>query len=366
MLTKFNNHFVFISDKSFKQNKIVEKELRFDVKLELLNNNYNNIVSIGGEAYLFGLTNDDIGRVINYTNSKYIYNDAYQNNKYFDKYLQNNLIDYNTTSDIKSGNILIINLSKLNINLLNIINNNIYNKIIIINCHHNEFWDRIKLLNNYKLTKRKQYIANNYFITVNILTYKFEIPIFIPLGNNCSIAYQLTKMNLRYDSYPFDWAKCNINKINEVLENNFIDYSKLTIKKFSDIHLDLYNHATGSFILTNKYNIHFAHELLNAANIHDLENIFNLRIKNFKNIKDKFILFIILNLQNKNIEYIFRLVNNLKLYFTNFKILYISKYIIEINNNLYNKYIIFHKIDVEWDTWKFDNLDWQKIIKLYQ
>ena len=29
----------------------------------------------------------------------------------------------------------------------------------------------------------------------------------VSLGGNCSVAYQLNKLQLRYNSYPFDWCK---------------------------------------------------------------------------------------------------------------------------------------------------------------
>jgi hypothetical protein len=280
MIVKFNNSNVYINKNSFLQNNLISKELRFDVNLEL---NCNNIVSIGGESYLFGLTNENIISIINYTNSKYIFDDAILNNKIYNKHLKNYLIDYNLFTKIKNADTLIINLAKLNINLLNVINNRFYQKIIIINCHHDEFWKRIKLLTNYKLIKRKQYITNNNFITVNILKYKYSIPIFIPIGNNCSVAYQLKKLNIRYNSYPFDWAKMNIRKLNRVLENDFKDYSKLRIHKFSNNHLDNIHNIHGTYILKNSYNINFAHELLDIHDLNKLEFLFEKRINKIIN-----------------------------------------------------------------------------------
>ena len=354
MLVNFNSYKIYISSKSFKQNDKIAKELRLDVNLEI---NNKNLIAIGGESYIFGLINNIILNIIFYTNSKFIYNDAILNNTMYNKNLQNNLIDYNTINDIKSGNILIINLAKLHINLLNIINKRIYTKIIIINCHHKEFWNRIKILYNYKLIKRKQYITNNNFITVNILQYKYDIPIFIPIGNNCSIAYQLNNLNLRFNSYPFDWAKCNISQINKVLENKFKDFSKLKISKFSLNHLDIIDNKFGSYILKNKYNINFAHELLKEDNIINLENKFNKRINKLLKCKNKYIIFILLNLQNNIDNQINKLIINLKKYFTNFKILYISNYKIQDNKNIHS-YII----NTTWSGWEFNHLNWEKII----
>ena len=59
----------------------------------------------------------------------------------------------------------------------------------------------------------------------------------ISLGGNCSITYQLIKLNLRSEAYPFDWTKISINQLINVLENNFNGYSEtLEIKYMSDKH----------------------------------------------------------------------------------------------------------------------------------
>ena len=62
---------------------------------------------------------------------------------------------------------MIINLSKLVVNLLKIINVSNVKLLIIISCHHDDFWKKIKYLSNYKLISRKQIINTNNFITVN-------------------------------------------------------------------------------------------------------------------------------------------------------------------------------------------------------
>ena len=110
----FNNQIVFMSNDSFKQNKIVSKSIRKYIKIE-----YENIITIGGEAYLIGLTNEKVKNIINYTNSKCIYNDVIFNNNFYKKIKENNLIDYNTCKTIKKSDVLIINLAKLNMNLMN-------------------------------------------------------------------------------------------------------------------------------------------------------------------------------------------------------------------------------------------------------
>lgn len=405
-LYSFNKTPVFISEESFKQNYQIAKELR-NYTNELLNSininqKYKNLISIGGESYLYGITNPIIRYITNYTNSKFIYNDVILNNKIYKKNIINYLIDYNIYTYIKNGDILIINNSKLNINLLKIINTRFYKYIIIINCHHIEFWNRLKYLNNYKLLKRKQFITDNYFVTVNLLKYKYQRPVFISLGNTCAIANQLNILGLRKQSYPFDWCKISLDKLNKVLENKFKNFSNIRIKKFSNKHEYIYNKETkqninnkiitklktsnksnsnGSYILTNDYNIEFAHELYinNQESLEKLKKTIDLRIERFIKLSHKKIIFIIFDLLNKN--QLIKLINNLKKYFTIFKILYIN-----IDNNYKNttkickncntihcsinilknynfvKSITIDNNYINWDDWTHSKLDWFNII----
>lgn len=372
-LHKFNNYYFFISDSSFSQHIIIRKEIRNYIntlinKYYILSNNMSIIVCMGGESYLYGLCNN-FNYIVHYTNSKFIYNDAKLNNSIYKKKLENNIIDYNNFNFIKNGDCLILNLARLNINLLKQCNNRYYKFIIIINCHHTEFWKRIKYLDKYKILNRKQFIVSNYFVTVTILKYIHTIPIYISLGNTCAIAYQLNNLNLRIHSYPFDWCKINISQLNNVLDNNFNDYCDFKIIKFSNKH-ELLNHkAIGSLLLKNKYNITFAHELYSTSNcdIMLLENKINNRIINFLNLKNQQIYFVIHNqIINKN--ELNKLINNLNKYFYKFKIIYITNNTINniniyktINrNNLIIKFIDYNIIN--WADWTLSSVDWYKIL----
>lgn len=357
MIEKFNNHFVFISENAFKQNNLIKKEIRLDVSYCLT---LKNILCIGGESYLFGLTNDNIINITHYTNSKYIYDDAIKNNNILKKKLKNNIINYNTFTNIISADILLINIAKLNINLLNNINKRFYKKIIIINCHHIEFWKRIKILSNYKLISRKQYISKLYFVTVNILEYKFNFPTFISLGTTCAVAYQLNNLGLRNNSFPFDWSKLNIKQLNLVLENNFSLYDDIKIKKFSYNHSHKCNKDIGSYILKNKYNIEFAHELINN-DINDLNNL-NIKIINritrFYENKENYNYFIILNLNKNKDKDLNKLLYNLDKIFISYKLLYISNN----NPNIINNKLKWICIDNNYIDWQYSNLNWFDII----
>lgn len=364
----FNKKYFFISQNSFSQHVIIRKELRFYITL-LLSNYLNtikksNIVCIGGESYLFGMSNK-FNHIIHYTNSKYIYNDALLNNNIYKKKLENYYINYNTFKKIKNGDILIINSAKLNINILEQCNNRFYKFIIIINCHHDEFWKRISILSNYKLMCRKQFIVTNYFVTVTLFQYTKEIPIYISLGNTCAIAYQLKNVGLRNELFPFDWCKVSLKQINKVLENKFTNYSNIHIYKYSNNHKMLQNDS-GSYLLKNSYNILFAHELysISLSNIAFLKNKLDQRILNFKKLQNKNIRFVIQN-NYINIKEINLLIQNLKEYFTHFVLIYITDHnqnITKIDQLNFDKKIIkIITIDyniIDWKDWKYSNINW--------
>ena len=138
----------------------------------------------------------------------------------------------------------------------------------------------------------------------------------ISLGSNCSITYQLNKYNLRLQSFPFDWSKITIKQLNKVLEMNFHDYENIFIKKFSENH-------DSSYIVSNKYNIIFAHEIFDKYNIEEFKKVLVKRINNFINNKS-FIKFVRIELQpitKSYLDELNKLILLLDKYFDNYKII---------------------------------------------
>jgi len=170
---KFNDYDVFISAQSFQQNHItISKQIRTYVKR--LIKDINDITCIGGESYLYGLTSN-ITKIFAYTNSSSIINDILYNYAFYKKILSANLCDYNNIEFIEPSNTCLINLSNLNSHLMKIINDTKFKNIIIINCHHNDFWKKYKLLSNYKIITRYKFISCllGYFITVTNMRNKY-------------------------------------------------------------------------------------------------------------------------------------------------------------------------------------------------
>jgi hypothetical protein len=158
-----NNNFFFVSINSFIQNNIIIGKKVRNVVGKLISKFKGLTLGIGGESYMYM----NSGHFI--SNSKSIINDCI-NNTYLIP-LKCKYINYNNINiDIIYDNI-IINLSSLNNNLLNQINNRCKDKILIISCKHCDFWNKIKRLTNFKIKKRIQFpdFKLGYFITVTLL-----------------------------------------------------------------------------------------------------------------------------------------------------------------------------------------------------
>jgi glutaredoxin-related protein len=374
----FNNNIVFISAKSFQQNHIIlSKQIRKYVANKIINCNLqnrlqsrllcSNLLCIGGESYLYGLTNPFLrnnGKILNLTNNIYIYNDIIYNKFIYskNKNIISFLIDYNNLNinenynnlnvNLQSSNLhndynlndystCIINISTLNYNLITNINKlSKLNIIIIISCHHDDFWKKIKLLTNYNLLSRKKFICYKlkYFLTVNIFIRKQT---FVSLGYNCSVAWNLKLLNLRKESYPFDWCDISLSKLINVLSNNFIDYEKVEIIKLSNNfkYFGENEKDIPTFILNNKYNVKFAHEVISKIELLDFSNKLLERIERFKKLKNPTFIRIEKNNINTSYDELKQILNK---YFDNYKLI-----IIPTNNFI---------------DWKYSNLDWFKII----
>lgn len=165
----FNGSNVFISAQSFQQNNMFLGNQVRKYTTELIME-FKKITCIGGESYLYGLT-CVIPIIYAYTNSTSIFNDINYNEKFYKSKVKSELCDYNKINKIEPSEICLINLSSLNINLMKVINKTKFNHVIIISCHHEDFWKKISYLSNYKIKSRKQFISQllGYFLTVTVL-----------------------------------------------------------------------------------------------------------------------------------------------------------------------------------------------------
>ena len=177
----------------------------------------------------------------------------------------------------------------------------------------------------------------------------------ISLGSNCSVTYHLNRLNKRTIAYPFDWSSITLNQLNKVLENKFIGYEDIKMKKLSDKHLH-YETGNSSLLVTNSYNISFAHEILNESSISDFSESLKRRIERFKKlINPTFIRIEINNLSEIQMLGYDRLINNLDLIFEKYTLIVISK--IKPKSNK----IIHYELKEYSSDWKYSDIDWNKI-----
>lgn len=371
----FYNDIVFISATSFTQNhKVLSKEIRKHVfqKIDNLFRLFtiNNTLAIGGESYFYLLNNKHTNIFDFITNSESIYNDFLFNIKYSldvisKKSKKGKIVNYNDHKINNNYDMCIVNLSSLNNNILHEINNNINKVIIIINCNHDEFWKRTKLLYNFKLMKRQQFVCHtlHYFITVNIFYHKSYIPTYISLGGNCAVTNILNRLSLRKEAYPFDWAKISMNSLNNVLYNDYKDYSStIKLHKFSEKH-------DSSFIVNNLYNVQFAHEIFKSKSDNEMSTFIKslnkriIRMNKLKTLK-KYPIFIRLETFNYKGNYD-TLVKYLDNNYFDYKLIIITNnyHLSKENQNIYNSRVIYYYMNYD-ENWKYENIRWNDILTI--
>ena len=120
-------------------------------------------------------------------------------------------------------------------------------------------------------------------------------PIYISLGLDCSVSYQLRKYNLQTDgSMPFDWIFMNkIKSLKNILENDFEDFYNLSL--FDKIptkgifsNFDKTNTNSQVKLKHIRYNFIAPHEYCNYdLNIDEFKNKYERRITRFRDISRK-------------------------------------------------------------------------------
>ena len=177
--------------------------------------------------------------------------------------------------------------------------------------------------------------------------------IYIPLGCDCSIAYQLNKLNLRTVALPFDWIRINITDLINILETKFqflcmkehlkiekIDYGFFPELNTIDPNMDnLLDQSKPSKIkiINTKYNFLYPHE----PNYDTNEEILDQFIKKYSRRVDRLLQL----LDDKSIRKIFVIVSPIY-------DLSINQKIIDIGSNIHIKDIVYDK--------KQKYLDWKK------
>ncbi len=187
--------------------------------------------------------------------------------------------------------------------------------------------------------------------------------IYVSLGSNCSITWWLNKLELRKEAYPFDWCSLTIKHLNLILKNNFNEYiDTLKINFLSEKHQNELGYH--SMIITNKYNIKFAHEVI-TNNIEDFKTSLNKRILRFRKLdKEDFITYVRIELSIVKFCYLTELEELIKL-LDLINPNYIIKLIIHkdsIKINLEKVKIYYY--DKFTPDWKMEYIDWKSILQV--
>jgi hypothetical protein len=184
---------------------------------------------------------------------------------------------------------------------------------------------------------------------------------YISLGSDCSIAYNLQKLNFRKNAYPFDWIKLNnINDLIDILSNNFkylLNKEFMEIKEESDKFPYLEDNwsdilSKNIIIKHTKYSIVFPHEIKSNNNTNNnidkqIDNLiekYNRRIIRFLEI-----------LKNDSIKKIFIRISN-----KNEDLIKLNIVLSKICNNYEIKLIKINK-KIKFSSWKKEELNWNDI-----
>jgi len=183
----------------------------------------------------------------------------------------------------------------------------------------------------------------------------------ISLGGNCAPTYHLDRLGLRTCAYPFDWAKIALNQLIQVLENDFVSYSNISVNKFSLAH--------SSLLLENSYGIKFAHEVLEDKLVQDFSKSLDRRITRFKNLQThNFVKFYRIEMGQINpsqyIKSILKLIDLLEKYSNNFvlRILIHKDQIMGLEGLDDNLRIILEPFDSYSEDWQMNHIDWIKVL----
>lgn len=178
--------------------------------------------------------------------------------------------------------------------------------------------------------------------------------IYIPIGIDCCIAYQLKQLNLRHFSLPLDWSYIkNISSIIDIFNDNFLSFLDISMYEIIKIKSNNYsynktNEISHYKLKHKKYNIILPHELksLDTTEIQLFINRYNRRIKRLfeLNNQPKKLIFIRLGF-TKELKLLDELNNSLSKYFSNYELKFIDLSTLE------------KTID-----WKRNEINWRKYL----
>lgn len=113
---------------------------------------------------------------------------------------------------------------------------------------------------------------------------------YISLGPTCSVAYQLQKLNMKKESLPFDWIRCNsITVVLDLIKNNFQGFFDDLTHVKDDDKFPFINDSDEQFdnirdMKTKIYKskqVGFFHDFKEEISLDDVKEKYDRRIKRF-------------------------------------------------------------------------------------
>ena len=192
--------------------------------------------------------------------------------------------------------------------------------------------------------------------------------IYIPLGNSCSITYNLKLLKLRKYAFPFDWVRViNFNNVTKLIQNKFygfLDFNNFKFKEFSDKFT--VDGKKGSYIYSNNY-CSFYHEfnkLIEEHHFNMFKEKYLRRIERFFNFmnSNNEIIFIREEFGKLKISKINNFINCINEIYPdlNYKLIIITNQKI----NFSHKNLKFYYSKVRVTDWKRPELKWSDIFNL--
>ena len=173
------------------------------------------------------------------------------------------------------------------------------------------------------------------------------------LGGNCAVTYHLNRLKLRHEAYPFDWCKIKLPKLIKAFKEDFKEYDKLSIKKFSEAHED-------TFLIENLYG-NFAHEVSKRDEFDNFRESLLRRIDRIRKVDNPiFVRLETFNFKNEKVykEYLHELCRILDTKYQNYTMIVISKF------NPFHKKIKWISYSSYSSDWKNSEIDWESILKI--
>lgn len=175
--------------------------------------------------------------------------------------------------------------------------------------------------------------------------------VYVSLGSDCSVAYQLQIHGLRQSAFPFDWIRINnLDSLISILESNFqFFFDDLTIERESDkfplIEEDWKDNISKTLIIKNtKYSILFPHDIKTIDDLEEFKIKYSRRIARFLDI-----------IKNPTIKKTFIRASGKKENYDK-----LNNCLNKIANN-YELIMVHYDNKIKYSSWKHDEYQWNDI-----